>query len=1370
MKGRSTTNTQAPGEYVREKILHPNKMSVTEAAKVLGVGRPAFSNFLNNNASLSPNMAARIERAFGIPAQKLHDIQAAYDAAQAKAKGAPANTNSYVPPFLEIVANEIEDWASNIAARPRLSVLLRTLVNSTGIGLTKVDFPGNDDAERPGWDGFVMTTEGTPWIPEGQSGWEFGCNQVPKAKADKDYAKSTKSVGKSDRDNTTFVFVSPRRWPSKGKWVAERKAEGQWKDVRAYDASDLEQWLEQSVAGQTWFSSEAQRASNGTRSLDKCWTDWSEVAHPPLAGVLFKTAVEGAKKTVASKLAKPPEEPLVIAADSTEEAVAFLAQLFSDAGEELAGFRDRVVIFDEPGILPKLAAGSSNFIAVATTREVERELGPFCRSVHTIVVYPRNAINTEPHVLLEPLNYEAFRTGLESMACDHNEIDRLDHESGRSLTVLRRRLSTIPAVKMPVWAAKEEVAASLVPFLFAGAWGSANQCDQVILSLLANDTAYVDLEKRLQELAQLNDSPVWSVGTYRGVVSKIDLLFAISGTITKPELEAYFSVAQLVLSEDDPSLDLPEKDRWAAGVYGKTREISGALRRGVCETLVLLAVHGNSLFQKKLGVNVEAMAIRLIRELLGDPLTTRILEAHDRDLPTYAEVAPDEFLKILEKDLKADNPASFGLMRPADSGIFGGCARTGLLWALENLAWSPSTLTRAVLILAKLAEIKIEDNWVNKPISSLKDIFRSWMPQTAASLDERIAVIELLAARYPKIAWQICMDQFGETHQMGSYNHKPRWRNDAQGYGEVVTVGERCDFVVKMVDMALNWKVHDRSTISDLIQRLHDLDDPRQETVWNIVKNWAGTASDLDKAWIREKIRVTVMSRRGVARTKRRKTDKLDAAAKAAYAALEPTDILSKHEWLFRDIWVEESFDEIHDEDFDYRKRDERIRNLRSDALQTIMNERGIEGILALAEMGKTPGQIGDLLVTKILSPKEITDFVLAVVTPEEKAATWTYKSLAMGAIRSIGDDLSRTKILNKMKKVLPLNRFIKLLELAPFRTTTWSLVKALDESSQKAYWASVSPTWEQQSDDELNELVEQLLIAKRPRVAFSCVHFTLEKLRPALLFKLMEALAIGNDETDGHYQPQYWDIEKAFQLLDASASFSIEQMAGLELTYVEVLARSWDSKEHRGIPNIEKYMDTHPEFYAQVVAWIYKRGDGGIDPEAIRLDNPEYVQNRATRGHKIIEGLQRIPGRDKQGDINADLLLGWVNAVRKSCAELGRQDVGDLSLGKLFSEAPKGADGVWPCEPVRQVLEQIQSEKISDGITVGLYNSRGIHARGEGGDQERELAAMYREWASALEFSHPFVAATILRDLASTYEREAQREDTEAGIRRRLR
>jgi addiction module HigA family antidote len=1368
----NSKNIQTPGEFVREQVLLPKNMTVKEAAQIVGVGRPAFSNFINGNSALSPDMASRIERAFGIPAQKLHDLQVSYDLAQAKTKGAPANTNIYVPTFLDIRANEIEIWSSSINARSRLSVFLRTLVHSTGIGLTKVDFPGNDDSERPGWDGFVMASEGTPWIPEGNSGWEFGCNNDAKTKADKDYQKNVRALGESERENITFIFVTPTRWTGKEKWAKEQQAKSQWKDVRVYDSSDLEQWVSQSIAGQTWFASETQLPrSQGTRSLDKCWADWSAVASPPLTGTLFKNSVENARSIIKYKLTKPPEEPIKITADSTEEAIAFLSELFNDKAEDLINFRDRVVVFNQPGVLPKLAAGASTFIAVAATKEVERELAPYCRSIHSIVVYPHNTVNIEPHIQLEPLSYEAFHSAFEEMGYQRDQIDRLEAESGRSLTVLYRRLSKVPAVRTPPWATDKNLAPCIVPFLFAGAWSDINKCDQSILSSLANEVSYATLEKQLQEISQYNDSPVWSLGTYRGVVSKIDLLFAVCGTITKSEIERYFQVAKLVLSEDDPSLDLPEKHRPFASLYGKTREISGPLRKGICETLVLLAVYGNGLFQKRLGINIEDMAENLIQELLDEPLTTRKLETHDRDLPTYAEVAPDAFLKILEKDLKNHSPAILGLMRPADFGIFGGgCPRTGLLWALENLAWSPSTLMKAALILAKLAEIKIEDNWANKPISSLNAIFRSWMPQTAATIDQRIAVLQRIIHDFPKIGWEVCMEQFSHRQGMGSYSHKPRWRNDGYGFGAPVkTHGEMYAFIARIIDIVLNWKHHDKSTVGDLIGHVHDLSDEHQELVWNIVKNWASTASDTDKAWVREKIRVNFMSRRGTERRKKRKSDKIDVAAKVAYDALQPTDIINKYEWLFRQSWVEESYDELYGEEVDFRKREERITNMRSDALQAIMKERGIEGILSIAEMGKASLQIGILMSTRVLSANDITNFILKITELGDKFDSWTYKNLVRGSLQSIKDDQIRTDILNKLRNVHSSEYFIKLLELAPFCTATWLLVKEMEETFQQQYWQSVSPDWWHHSDEELNEIVEQLLLAQRPRAAFSCVHYKLENLRPALLYKLMNVLAGENNEAHGTYQLQPYDIEQAFEFLDSSDSFSIEEMAGLELAYVDILSRQWGSKENRGIPNLEKYIEKHPEFFAQVVAWLYKRKDGKTDPKEIRLEDPIQAQHRAERAYKLIEGLQRIPGRNNQDEIDRGQLLEWVSKVRKSCEELGRLDVGDLSLGKLFSEASEGVDGVWPCEPVRDVLEQIQSEEISRGLTIGLHNARGVHWRGEGGEQERELAKMYRKWASALEFSHPFVSTTILKDMAKDYERQAEREDTEAGIRRRL-
>ena len=67
-----------PGTFIREHVI-PKGMTVTDAAKRLGVGRPALSNLLNGNSSLSPTMASRLEKSFGSDRQILLDLQAKFD-------------------------------------------------------------------------------------------------------------------------------------------------------------------------------------------------------------------------------------------------------------------------------------------------------------------------------------------------------------------------------------------------------------------------------------------------------------------------------------------------------------------------------------------------------------------------------------------------------------------------------------------------------------------------------------------------------------------------------------------------------------------------------------------------------------------------------------------------------------------------------------------------------------------------------------------------------------------------------------------------------------------------------------------------------------------------------------------------------------------------------------------------------------------------------------------------------------------------------------------------------------------------------------------------------------------------------------------
>src|ERR1700681_370720 len=77
-------NPPHPGDFIRTEIIEPLGLSVTAAAQVLRVSRPALSSLLNSRAGLSGEMALRIEKAFGVKMDTLMRMQSAYDIARTR--------------------------------------------------------------------------------------------------------------------------------------------------------------------------------------------------------------------------------------------------------------------------------------------------------------------------------------------------------------------------------------------------------------------------------------------------------------------------------------------------------------------------------------------------------------------------------------------------------------------------------------------------------------------------------------------------------------------------------------------------------------------------------------------------------------------------------------------------------------------------------------------------------------------------------------------------------------------------------------------------------------------------------------------------------------------------------------------------------------------------------------------------------------------------------------------------------------------------------------------------------------------------------------------------------------------------------------
>lgn len=1356
-----------PGRYVKENILPPG-LTVTAAAKLLGVGRPALTNFLNGKAALSPEMAHRLERSFGADRQRLLELQTQFDSAREPMYLQTTPAGVYAPSIHAIKAQQIESWADRTEARQQLAALLRGLIHSTSTGrnLTLVDFPAFDNAERPGWDGIVETAEPTPWIPEGKSGWEFGCGQDPKSKADRDYAARIKSVPPKERNGLTFVFVTPRNWPGKRQWAEDRKARGHWKDVRAYDASDLEQWIEQSAPVQVWFAERLGLPTQGYRSLAQCWSRWALASEPELPHELFDAAVRESEKKFADWLQGEPGRPFVIAADSRDEALAFLASLAKHftKSEELKTYAldQRAIVCDTPEALRRLdTAPPASLVIAVHGRDAERGLANFYRRFHCIVISLRNAVNSNPDITLAPLSYENFEKALGAMNIVEDKAERLARDSGRSPTILRRRLSRISAIQEPEWAADPVIARKLVPMALAGAWHETSPADRKIVCWLANTSDYRTVEDNVAELRRLDDPPIWSVADHRGVVSRIDALFAIAGFITKQNLEDFFLVAEYVLSETDPVLDLPDDKRWTAEVYGRVRSHSRALRNGIRETLVLLAVYGNDL---RLDSEVKGWVSRLVQKLL-DTLTAKNFFSYNDDLPDYAEAAPKTFLSLIEQDLLEQDPrksesATLELMRPINDPLFvSSPSRAGLLRALERLAWKPDNLPRVAHILARLSSRKIEDNLAIKPENSLQRIFCSWMPQTAAPVEDRMRVLEKLVSRYPEVGWALCIKQFEPGQQIGHYNARPNWRDDASGVGQPVSQAEWVSFVRKAIDLVLNRSDHDERTLLELVGRLEALEEGHREAVWKLIERWAdGDASEDAKAELRQRIRshMYLFRRRG----KGNLSTSL-ACPPEVLAKLQPKDLVIRHAWLFSSVWNEWSFDDPEYENMDDEERNKKIRERQLEVLSDIWRERGFSSVDALLDRTE-PGIVGQIAAELLTEKSERIEFVRSCLRAVSQGAKTKYEKCLKGFLwKEDSDFIAR---FSKDSGGSCSQGDLLFLHLClPFRAETWRRIDAESEEFKNSYWRQVVPLGNY-DENCIDEIIDRLLEMDRQWEAFDVACRNWSKVETTRLVRLLETLPTAISEnriTHGllrHY------ISKAFDELDNRLEVADEERARLELRHISVL----DRNEH-GIPNLEKQIANSPALYVQMIALSFKRDGDGEDPPEWRIDDSERHGAMQKAAFHILYQMRRIPGADDQGEIDADKLKNWIGEVRALCKKHGLAVIGDQMIGQLLArERPEGDVGRPPCRQVCEALEWMASEHVGRGFSVGIFNNRGVHSLGKRGQQERDLAAAYRECARRIYFEFPYVR-DVLDDIADNYEQRAGWWGDEENVRQRL-
>lgn len=1247
---------------------------------------------------------------------------------------------------VRITATQLEQWADTREAQGLLPVLVRRLVSATA-ATTALAIPGGDSVGEPGWDGYTQITQGNAWVPEGDVRWEMGCSEKVDKKAKGDFRKRTDGMSAEIAKVTTYVFVSPRRWRGKSAWQTGAAKEGKWREVKAYDANDLEAWLETAPGVTLWLGELLGLSGNGIESLERYWDAWSHQTQFPISKAALFGGRDAEKDTLSDALSKSPRL-IAIQADSREEAVAFVCAHLLEHG-----LAERAACITAPEGWRFVDANAHLSVGLAASPEVAQQRAP--KDGFTLIVplstgdkatyfsgAAASAAEAQHHIVLERPRAEQFEDALGTMGEEVTDATRLARATGRSWSVYRRLRAQNPGIRRPAWMS-DPAARTLVAVTLVGGWNGGRQGDRNCLESITQ-TPYDEFEAGLRHIARLDDSPILQIGSVWKAKAPLELLYLFGPEITAGELRRFFSVAEAILAAPDPALELEESKRWMAAVYGKVRQESGLVIDAIADALAKLRVYAENSADPNAAIIMDGVD-EVVRKLLDDADGERWLSLSGV-LRELAEASPDEFITAIEKSLRrADAPVRRLLTETGESGAFGRCWHADLLWALEVLAWYPKRLARVATILAELVSTPIKGNWVNTPQNTLSSLFRVWWPQTTTNWEDRIAIIDRLLQTHNASAWALLYSLVPRYGRFASANAHPHWRDDdagATGPGEAPEIGP---YIAGIGTRLIEQAIGNPERIARLLEILGQFEGQYREDIIRLIET-AIEFSDDGREIVRASLRHYMHWHLNSKAKEEKQVPGENERLIKAYDALTPQDIVSRHKWIFADRWVQ-----LPKQRDDYAEDHEEIQRLRVIAVQEIFTERSWGGLTSLAKESGDPWALGWAIATAGFPQQALWVWAIA----EHKAGGCSYHNmLVSGILHATSTEYLASLLQSSEKNFSRDEDFSAFLACAPFDRTTWNIVEQSKSAVQDAYWQAVQPGYLRGDAEDVSYVVDHLIAVDRPRTAFRLVEHNMKAVESQRLLALLNAIRTGAEPTG--VLPDGWYIRNAIEVLKSSEDVSRRDLALLEFSYFSVYS-------HGDEPAKALYAEmlSDPTLFMEFITLVYRRRNGPPEP----ID--ESLHTAAEAAGSVLHTGRGVPGLQNDGSIDDSAFGSWVESVRALSKEQDRVEVTDRVIGQWLSSVLPASDGAWPPPVVRDLLDREDASDIRRGFAIGVMNNRGVTSRAydEGGTQERALVDKYRKYAREIQISHPR-AAEMVEKIAESYENEARQADIDAKLR----
>lgn len=1281
---------------------------------------------------------------------------------------------------MNISAGNISAFFSGTCRKAQglLPELLRRLIFAHNINqIQAARFPTGDNIQERGFDGYVVLSGSTPWIPDGKSVWEVGCSADPQTKADEDWRAADLRKWPNIKQRSqeyTWVFVTPHKWPAEKRnhWINEKNNEGKWKDVKAFDCTDLEAWLDQCPAVSQWLATAMCHTTSGMFILE----NWLSLF---LAKYKNSTAkanlIIGGRKENSEDFEKwfSSESPIIdIRGESRQEAAWFTAAVaFSLPLHKRNSLISRLIYVETPEAVDIAVNNVTGIILVPLSEEAEAKALTLtnrgCRVICLGVKRAIQLISQQRSVLeLHKIRATATQIALSDLNVPERLARIIAKESKGSLHAVLWALNENSAIGSPPWQNTKEITIYASLWL-AGQWIERNDKDKTLIEQIA-EKSWSDIEPVISSELAINGQfeKFGSMTDWKAWPTCINFVIpAFSIALLKRYKKAVIDV----FSMTDPRVEMSSEEKLFADLSNINHPYSKVLRAGLLSSLAMI---GTKVLDQR--VFVDQIVCELLSgrgKNLGLKWATMASELGD-----LAEAAPESFIKAC-RELSMDIDACKCLFIEDGIAIFSSRNfHCNILWALERLAWHPDYFSDVVDILAALEGLGLKTSISNTPLGSLVKIFLPWLTSTLADYSLRTSTFNALANRYPNVAWTLACKLMPSPHSVSSNTQKPQWHNWLE---EGIPKRPANEYYV-FTSFLLEWIIKEAAKkpeyyyeLIDKYQTWHNACPPSVSEKF-VRQLSLVEVSGLDiqvKKGIYEKLLALVSSNIEYGDSEWAIKDQELKPFKELINKFASGDLIIENLWLF-DPWPK-----FIQKKLTYEDREQYIADERLNAINKLHQYLGVDNIFKIVESESRKAYcLGNSMARLNLSDDDEDKIICyGLKTPIEKTNIEQARfNFSEGYIREklYVCDTNNTWLNYVLSRSLDWNpvMYANLALMLPPTKESWDRIAEWGNEVKNTYWKNVYYHVLRNPERDLALSVKELLAASRPCMAIDTIAMTLHSKQGLNIDETLIEQAITNaaeqesdiSMTDTQMLP--YNIDKLLEYLE-SIGKNDDDLMRLEWIWMSALERS-----ERGIKSLRKCLATNPSLFVSIINLVFK-GENEEREELSEEDQQrasmgyrllsswhhcpatEYTDNINNPDIKINDNVDRIPFRT--GIVNEEALCSYFMNVRKLLANAGRLKIGDSQLGGILAYSPLGDDGNWPCEKVCRLIESISSDSLERGLIIGIHNKRGCHFVAPGGKGELAITEQFKKY---LDSRHQYPRTRkILAILVRDYKEEAK-------------